>query len=50
MRFYQEYGGFIWEFNSLGEYLKAVLARIIGRLLGLAILIGGCLLLYYIYK
>lgn len=48
MRFYQEYGGFIWEFNSLGEYLKAVLARIIGTLLGIAILVGGFFLLVYL--
>ena len=29
MRFYQYWNGFIWEFNSLGEYFLAVLSFII---------------------
>jgi hypothetical protein len=36
MRFYEEWQGFIWEYNSIGEYVKAV----IGRLLGTIIVIG----------
>lgn len=38
MRFYQYWNGFIWEFNSLGEYLLAVLGRLIGAVIGVIIL------------
>lgn len=38
MRFYQEYNGFIWEFNGIKDYFKAVLARLIGLVIGLGIL------------
>lgn len=38
MRFYQYWNGFIWEFNSLGEYLLAVLGRLIGAVIGFIIL------------
>lgn len=40
MRFYQEWKGFIWEFNSFGEFLKAVIGRILGAIIGIIILIG----------
>ena len=36
MRFFENWGGFIWEYNSFGDYLKALL----GRLLGVVIAIG----------
>lgn len=47
MRFFQEYNGFIFEFNSVGEYLKAVLLRIVGTIIGFAIL-GFMLFLLYL--
>ena len=40
MKFYQEWKGFIWEFNSFGEFLKAVIGRILGAIIGIIILIG----------
>lgn len=40
MRFYQEWGGFLWEFNSFKEFLITVLFRFIGFVLGVIILIG----------
>lgn len=45
MRFYQEWGGFIWEFNSFGQFLRVVVARILGAIVGIAILVGLFLLL-----
>ena len=36
-RFYQYYNGFIFEFNSVGEYFKAVLWRIVGAIIGIII-------------
>lgn len=47
MRFYQYWNGFIWEFNSLHEYLLAVLGRLIGTVLGIIILFFLCCFLYY---
>ena len=38
-RFYQEYNGFIFEFNSIGEFFKAVLWRIFGKIVGVAIIV-----------
>lgn len=38
MKFYQYWNGFIWEFNSLGEYFLAVLGRLIGAVIGVIIL------------
>jgi hypothetical protein len=40
MRFYQEWGGFLWEFNSFKEFLVTVLFRFIGFVIGVIILIG----------
>jgi hypothetical protein len=48
MRFFQEYNGFIFEFNSIGEYFKAVLWRILGRIVGLVLLGLFFLLLYWL--
>ena len=45
MRFYQYWNGFIWEFNSLGEFLMALLGRLIGCLLGLGVL---CLIILWL--
>jgi hypothetical protein len=40
MRFFSEQMGFIWEFNSLWEYVKFMF----GRLLGIIIFFGLCFL------
>ena len=47
MRFYQYWNGFIWEFNSLGEYFLAVLGRLIGAFISVIILFGLCCFFYY---
>lgn len=47
MRFYQYWNGFIWEFNSLGEYFLAVLGRLIGAVIGVIILFGLCCFFCY---
>lgn len=39
MRFYQQYRGFIFEFNSVGEYFKALLWRLLGMIVGVIILV-----------
>jgi putative effector of murein hydrolase LrgA (UPF0299 family) len=38
MRFYQEWRGIIWEFNSVGEFLMHLLGRLIGGIIGIGIL------------
>ena len=40
MRFFEYWGGFVWEYNSLGDYLKCLLGRLIGLILGILISIG----------
>jgi len=40
MRFFKEFDGFIFEFNSLGEYLQFLA----GRILAVIIIIGAILL------
>jgi len=40
MRFFQYWGGFFWEFNSFGEYVKAVIGRILGTIIGVVLVIG----------
>jgi hypothetical protein len=40
MRFFKEFNGFIFEFNSFGEYLKFLF----GRLLGIIIFFGAIFL------
>ena len=39
MRFYEQYKGFIFEFNSIGEYFKALLWRLLGTICGIAIIV-----------
>lgn len=39
MRFFQEYNGFIFEFNSVGEFFKALFWRLLGTIVGIAILV-----------
>lgn len=38
MRFFQEYNGFIFEFNSIGDFFKALFWRFLGIVVGYAIL------------
>lgn len=40
MRFYEEWNGIIWEYNSFGEYIKCLLGRLVGFILGVLIVIG----------
>ena len=47
MRFYQEWGGIIWEFNSVGEYFKAIVERLIGVVIGVGILFLISLFFYW---
>lgn len=46
MRFFQEYNGFIFEFNSLAEFFKALLWRLFGTIVGIIIFIG---ILFFLY-
>lgn len=45
MRFYEQYKGFIFEFNSIGEYFKTLLWRLLGSICGIAIVLIGVYLL-----
>ena len=47
MRFFEEWNGFIWEYNSIGEYLSMLLGRLIGAILGVIILVFLVCLGYY---
>jgi len=48
MRFFKEFHGFFFEFNSLGDYFKFLLGRLVGAILGTGILFPmGCLLYLY---
>lgn len=38
-KFYQYYNGFIFEFNSVGDYFKAVLQRLLGVVIGCIIVV-----------
>jgi len=44
MRFFKEVWGFIFEFNSIGEYLSFLL----GRLIGLIVFIGIIILIIWL--
>lgn len=44
MRFFKEVWGFIFEFNSIGEYLSFLF----GRLIGLIIFIGIIILIIWL--
>lgn len=48
MRFFKEFHGFFIEFNSLGDYFKFLLGRLVGAILGIGVLflIGYLLYLY----
>lgn len=47
MRFYEYWNGFIWEYNSIGEYLKCLLGRLVGAILGVLILFFLLCFFYY---
>ena len=38
MRFFKEFNGFIFEFNSTGDFFKFLLGRLIGAIIGIGIL------------
>ena len=40
MRFFEQWGGFIWEYDSIGEYLLCLLGRLFGLIIGIAVSIG----------
>ncbi len=40
MRFFESWGGFIWEYDSIGDYLKCVIGRLIGLIIGIILSIG----------
>lgn len=46
MRFFKEFNGFIFEFNSFGEYLRFLLGRLVGTIIGVGIL---ALIVYFLY-
>jgi hypothetical protein len=46
MRFFKEFYGFLFEFNSWGEYFKFLLGRLIGAIIAVGILV---LILYFFY-
>ena len=48
MRFFKEYNGFLFEFNSLGEFFRFLLGRLIGAIVGIAILGLILLLLFWL--
>lgn len=40
MRFYKEWGGIIWEFNSIGEFLDMLFWRVVGSIVGIVLILG----------
>ena len=48
MRFFENWGGFIWEYNSIGDYLKALLGRLLGAIIAIGLLfLLGCFFYWY---
>ncbi len=47
MRFFESWGGFIWEHNSVWDYFKALLGRLIGAVIGIGILFLILLFFYW---
>ena len=47
MRFFENWGGFIWEYNSFGDYLKGLFGRLIGAIIGIGIIILILLFFYW---
>jgi hypothetical protein len=46
MRFFKEYDGFLFEFNSLGEFLRFLVARFLGIIAGIAVV---ALIIYFLW-
>ena len=47
MRFFKEVNGFIFEFNSIGEFLDFCLGRIFGVIVFIGLIVGWYFLLYF---
>jgi len=47
MRFFKEFYGFIFEFNSWGDYLKFIIARLLGMIAAIAVIF--LVLMYFAY-
>jgi len=47
MRFFKEFNGFIFEFNSIGEFLDFCLGRIFGVIVFIGLIVGWYFLLYF---
>lgn len=47
MRFFKEFNGFFFEFNSFGEYFQFLLGRLVGAVIGVGIL---ALIAYFLYS
>ena len=39
MRFFEQWGGFIWEYDSLWDYIKCLIGRTIGMIIGIVIML-----------
>ena len=44
MKFFEYWGGFIWEYDSLWDFIKCLIGRTIGMIIGVIIMIGFFLL------
>lgn len=40
MRFFEYWNGFIWEYDSIWDYLLCLLGRLIGLIIGVLLVIG----------
>ena len=40
MRFFEYWKGFVWEYTSVGDYLKCLVARFLGLVVGILLAIG----------
>ena len=39
MRFYEDWGGFIWEYNSFGEFIKCFIARTLSAIVTFGVIL-----------
>ena len=39
MRFYENWGGFIWEYDSFGQFIKCFIARTLSAILTFALIL-----------
>lgn len=46
MKFYKQYWGFLFEFNSIGEFIWFTIGRVIGVILFILLIFGWWVLLY----